>query len=100
MKRYSVSVLYLPDRFQYAGRVDSVEVAIVKFKDDLSYWRESVLSECPYACSRCGVRVTDSVTKQVVFEEIHSSEELGYKKCYEELPVTFGYCRKPYWVKL
>lgn len=94
MKRYSVSVAYRRNRktnkigYQYCGRTDNVEEAILKYKERLQCWIDRVTDE-NYEFRNsvddyCGVRIADSQTKEVVYEECHIPEEYGYKKEYSE----------------
>lgn len=102
MKRYSISVLYSKDRFHYVGRTDNPAVEIEKFQKCLENWRELVKEEDEMTNDFIGLRIVDSKTKEVIFEEIHFSEELGYKKEYELVDIGCYGCqiRKGHWVKL
>ena len=104
MKRYSVSVAYRRNRktnkigYHYYGRTDNVEEVILEYKERLENWINHVTDENyefrNYSVDDyCGVRITDSQTKEVVYEECHISEEYGYKKEFYE-----GY--RSEWVKL
>ena len=41
-----------------------------------------------------GIRITDSQTKKVVFEDVHLSEEYGYKKGFEKVKTFYGFYLK------
>lgn len=100
MKRYSISVLYSKNRFHYVARTDNPDKHIERFQEQLAHWREGVKEESEWTSEFIGMRITDSKTKEVVFEETHFSEELGYKKEYELVDVGYG-CQvtKGHWVK-
>lgn len=101
MKRYSVSILYHRNHFNYVARTDNPDENIEKFKKLVDEWRERVKEENPFTDDFIGMRITDSKTKKVTFEETHYSEELGYKKIYEPFYYANGSCiNKSRWVKL
>ncbi len=92
MKRYSVSIAYYRNRengkvgFHYSDRTDDVEATIKKYKKSLENWIKIITDENSEL--RCitsdykGIRITDSKTKEVVFEDVHIAEEYGWKKEY------------------
>lgn len=92
MKRYSVSKAYSRDYendkigFQYDGRTDDVEQAIKEYKERLQCWIECITDENDeyraYTNNYHGIRITDSKTKEIVYEETHIPEEYGWKKEY------------------
>ena len=101
MKRYSVSELYSKNRFHYVARTDNPDKDVERFKKIVDGWRDRVKEESEWADEFIGMRITDSKTKEVVFEETHYSEELGYKKVYELVDVGYGcQVRKGHWVRL
>ena len=89
MKRYSISHVYSIDKktnkvtFHYFGRTDSVEKAIEEYKENLMDWQKRIQDEDSEYRDLLkqyrGIKITDSQTKQVVYEDLHSSEEFGYR---------------------
>lgn len=101
MKRYSVSVLDGKDRYQCNGRTDNLTKEIEKFKKRLAVWKRCVEEQDTRTNDYCGIKITDSKTNEVVFEEAHYAEELGYRKEYELVGVNYGFLvLKEVWVKL
>lgn len=109
MKRYSVAYAYGRDKnnkvyFHYFGRTDDVEDTIEEYHKRYENWRKNICdTEYEFrdvTNNYHGIRITDSKSKDVVFEESHISEELGWKKEYEETEGNFGKYLKPYWVRI
>ena len=110
MKRYSISTGYGRTlegdkvHFNYYGRTDDVQDTICKFKEKLQRWINMFQDESyeyrNHIDDYCAIRITDSQTKQVVFEEIHLPEQYGYKKI--KTIVENEYCSyvKGEWIKL
>lgn len=109
MKRYSIAVadgrngnkVY----FHYYGRTDNPEEAIAKYRKRFIAWAQEVQNinyeyrEMTY--NYHGIRIIDSLTKEVVFEESHISEEFGWKKEYEKVETEWGgVCVRGHWVKI
>lgn len=94
MKRYSVSALIYKGRHIYSDRTDDPAAVIEKFKKSLNNWRNIVSDETNEfhdLVNDCiGIRIVDSQTKEVVFEEAHFSEELGWRKVYERVEIGNG----------
>lgn len=88
MKRYSVSIAYgrKGDKvsYHYWGRTDDVEDMIEHYRERLQNWIKKVQDENyeykSVVYDYCGMKIVDSKTKQVVFEDAHISEEYGWKK--------------------
>ena len=109
MKRYSIAVADGRKdnkvHFHYYGRTDNPEEAIAKYRKSFTRWCQNVQDvkneEHEIAHSYHGIRITDSLTKEAVFEESHISEELGWKKEYEEVVTKSGIIvRQGHWVKI
>ena len=87
MKRYSYSTCYDDYNFQYDGRTDDPERIKNCYRRELENWIKELNDEnYPYRSQtwyRFGLRITDSTTKKVVFEEIHAAEEFGWKTIKE-----------------
>ena len=96
MKRYSYSTCYDDYHFQYDGRTDEPERIIDLYRRALDRWIKELNDEnYPYRSQtnyRFGIRITDSKTKEVVFEEIHSAEEYGWNVIKEI--VKTEYCTR------
>ena len=89
MKRYAISREYFRGvngklRFHYYGRTDDVEEAIEFYKGRLNSWVKKLTDEnYPYRSEivDChGIRITDSETKKVIYEEVHYAEDYGWKR--------------------
>lgn len=90
MKRYSVSIAYTRNRdtgkvcFHYWGRTDDIEETISNYKGDLQNWISRITDEKYEYREQTndyrGIKITDSQTKKVVYEDYHVAEEYGYKK--------------------
>ena len=109
MKRYSVSVAYGRNEdnkvyFHYHDRTDSPEEVIEKYRKNFIRWSQSVQNINDelrdIVNDYIGVRIVDTQTKKVVFEESHISEELGWKRECEEVKTEWGIYRKGHWVKI
>ena len=109
MKRYSVSYAYGRDKdgnvkFHYFARTDDVENTIKEYHNRYIAWCKNICDE-EYEFRGVtndyhGIRITDSKSKDVVFEESHISEELGWKKEYKEVDGQFGKYLSPFWVRI
>lgn len=103
MKRYSVSWAYGRNRqnnkitYHYSERTDNVDERIKQYNEGLKFWISRVTDESYIHRNAVndyyGIKITDSQTKKVVFEDFHLSEEYGYKK--EWSYVENGWCG--YW---
>lgn len=110
MKRYSVSTAYNRNRtdnkisFQYYGRTDDVEQTIEAYKKRLQNWIENITDEnCEYRSvldDYKGIRITDSKTKEIVFEDVHLSEEYGWEKEYIKTENSKYYKSTGKWLKV
>jgi hypothetical protein len=100
MKRYSVSIAYGfgkdgKVRYHYRDRTDNVEAYIEIYKASLKRWIDCINDENypfkgvldPYH----GIKITDSTTKQTVYEECHLPEEFGWKAVRTEMKNELGY---------
>ena len=90
MKRYAVSIAYGRDRitgkikFHYWGRTDNPDRRIAIYKEELARWVDQLNDE-GYEYRRLvydyhGIKITDSQTKKVVYQEAHTAEEYGWKQ--------------------
>lgn len=110
MKRYSIAIAYGRKEnnkvyFHYHGRTDNLEKAIENYHKSFIRWCQSVQDVNDelhdIANNFHGIKIVDSQTKKVVFEEGHISEELGWKKEYEKVLTKWGgYYTRDYWVKI
>lgn len=110
MKKYSVSYARSRDRennkvkYHYDARTDNVEETIAKYRGYIPYWAKHITDEnYEYRNQEddfYGIRITDSQTKKVVFEECHVAEEYGYKKVFTYVKTEWGGFYKGEWVKL
>ena len=105
MKRYSVATLIYRGRHIYSDRTDNPAEVIEKFKKSLNNWRNAVSNENnefhDLADDCIGIRIVDSQTKKVVFEEAHFSEELGWQKIYERVEIGNGIVTtRSHWKKI
>ena len=110
MKRYSVSRAYGRNRengkisFQYDGRTDNVEVTKEQYKKGLDKWIKKITDEnYEYRCiidDYYGIRITDSKTKEIVFEDAHIAEEYGWKKEYIKIEGSKYYRSTDKWLKV
>ena len=101
MKRYSISIAYGRDRatnklrHQYFERTDDVESSIASFKYRLSNWITRLNDESYEYRNQVddyiGIRITDSQTKEVVYQEDHLSEEFGWRKEWTEKQNSYGW---------
>lgn len=101
MKRYSISSAYTRNRkngkigFQYSGRTNDISEEITFYKECLDRWIENVKNENYEFRNQLndfyGIRITDSQTKSVVYEDVHTSEEYGYKKVFEKVNTIYGF---------
>ena len=93
MKRYSIAIAYNRCRaknkvkFHYYGRTDNIEETKEWYFGMLKRWIDNITNE-DYEYRNilndyCGIKITDSTTKEIVFEDCHLSEEYGYKKACE-----------------
>lgn len=104
MKRYSISIAYGRDRktnkirFHYSDRTDDVEHAIAFYKECLAGWIECLNDEGYQYRNQTddyhGIKITDSQTKKTVYQEVHLSEEYGWKKEWTERSNQYGWT---YW---
>lgn len=110
MKRYSISCAYGRDResgkidFHYDGRTDNVEKTIAQYEERLKRWIENVENE-EYEYRKqtndyYGIRIKDSQTKKIVYEDIHIAEEYGFKKVFHFVPTEWGGYWSGEWVKI
>jgi hypothetical protein len=93
MKRYSISYAYSRNRetnkitFHYDGRTDFPEETIKRYLKGVEMWAEKVTDESyeyrDVVDDYIGIRITDSQTKAIVYENVHLSEEFGWKKVWE-----------------
>lgn len=99
MKRYSISIadgrkndkIY----FHYVDRTDDVEKTIASYKASLASWIDRLNDE-GYEYRHMtdnyhGIKITDSQTKKVVYQESHLSEEFGWRKSWTEKLNEFGW---------
>ena len=110
MKRYSVSISYGRNRetnkikYHYFDRTDCVEDTIARYNESLNHWISRVTDENYEYRNQTddyfGIKITDSQTKKVVFEDYHFSEEYGYKKEFTEVKTDWGGFWKGEWVKV
>lgn len=94
MKRYAYSTCYDDYNFQYDGRTDDPERIKNLYHRSLENWIKELNDESyPYRGQtnyRFGLRITDSKTKEVVFEEIHTAEEYGWNVIKEIIRYEYG----------
>lgn len=90
MKRYSVSIAYNRNintgkiKFHYWARTDDVENQIARYQESLASW-VARLNDEGYEYRHMmhdyhGIKITDSQTKKVVYQEAHTAEEYGWKQ--------------------
>lgn len=99
MKRYSISYARHRDRdtrkvtFQYDGRTDFPNETIQRYLKGVEYWAQQVTDESyeyrPIVNDFYGIRITDSQTKEIVFEDVRFPEDFGWKKVWELKHGTF-----------
>lgn len=97
---YSVSFMYSRRTFKHAGKFADLGYVMQKYNEMLNRWKNDILNGQYAACVNdfCGMRIKDE-NKNIIFEEKHFSEELGYKKEIETIMVD-GNERWHYkWVK-
>lgn len=88
MKRYSISTSYDWYKLQYDGRTDDPQKTIEWFRKCIAHWKEELNNENyeyrDFTRYRWRMRITDSKTKEIVFDETHTCEEFGWKVILEE----------------
>lgn len=104
MKRYCYSTCVDGYKFHYDGRTDNPEEIIAIFKKGLENWEKELNDEAYQFRSQTrykkGLRITDSQTKKVVFEEVHTSEEFGWKVIFEKVEKNYCTYIKHYFEKI
>ena len=94
MKRYSISTCEDGYKFYSHGHTDYPEIEINNFKYQLSRWQEELNNETNpyrhYTNHRRGLRIKDTLTKEIIFEEIHNCEEFGWTVVYKEVQGSYG----------